>query len=145
MSTREGTVEVPNRANQVVILHTVLPCFVAIFIGLRLYARFFLIKAPGWDDLLLTSGWVSLLKLNMAQSANILSLASYRCERYNRVYADKLWIRKAYERCGSDFVRRILQGTPSSLLGTPANILLSSCTAFPSSTFSLISVSRTPS
>ncbi|RPA77607.1 hypothetical protein BJ508DRAFT_329992 [Ascobolus immersus RN42] len=59
MSTTGGTVEVPNRSNEVILLHTILPCFGAVFIGLRLYSRFCLLKAPGWDDLLLTFGWLA--------------------------------------------------------------------------------------
>lgn len=61
MSIIGGDLEVPDRSNEVILLHTILPSFTAVFIALRLYSRFSLLKSPGWDDLLLVIGWVSLL------------------------------------------------------------------------------------
>jgi hypothetical protein len=47
-----------DKSHGIVVLHIVLPCVTLLFILLRNYSRFFFLRAPGWDDMLLNLAWV---------------------------------------------------------------------------------------
>lgn len=48
----------PDKSNDVITFHTVFPAVSLFLLLIRNYSRFFFLRVPGWDDLLLNVGWV---------------------------------------------------------------------------------------
>ncbi|RPA80943.1 hypothetical protein BJ508DRAFT_415009 [Ascobolus immersus RN42] len=59
IATPQGTI-LPDESvvHQVLLLHTILPSFVTLCVLLRLYSRCFYLRSAGWDDWLMSAGFI---------------------------------------------------------------------------------------
>lgn len=63
MEKQNEQVPIVDVSKGVLLLHTILPGIVAIFVALRLYSRYCYLCSPGWDDRFLVCGfvWLSII------------------------------------------------------------------------------------
>lgn len=105
---------VENVARQVLLLHTILPSCVTIIVILRIYSRCFWLRSAGWDDWLLTVGFVCNPAIIAFEKYSLLTYTS-GCdvgERQPDLLPNKVRLGEAYYRRRPKASYWLLQGNP---------------------------------
>jgi hypothetical protein len=104
-----------DNSRAVIIFHATIPSITLLFVLVRNYSRFCILRTPGWDDLCLNIGWVSFINLilvaksirassiEQARSGSYLKLtlpyaAFYRYTGSTDVPGNQIWNGKTYTR-----------------------------------------------